>query len=131
MDLFRNIFAGSHKPVPKEVRTSLESHFSGATGIEWSTLDKKYEAVFYHEESEKIARFDSDGKLTEYRSNILPDKIPSPIREAASVDYEIMNCIAIYTADKLTYELVVRDSALARYQMNLDSLGTLTNVTRL
>ncbi len=132
MDLFRKIFAGSPKPVPNEVKESLESHFTGATGVEWSRLENtRYEAVFIHDGSEKIARFDSDGPLTEYRVNISPDEIPSPIREAASSEFEIMNCIAIYAADKLTYELVVRDSELIRYNMNLDSLGTVIKLTKL
>lgn len=129
MDLFRNIFLRKHKSVPDEVRKSLNTHFEGCSGIEWSLHEDRYEALFFHDGIEKIARFDKAGRLTEYRVNIFPDVIPSPIREAVSSEYEIMNCIAIYTTDKLTYELIIRDAGLIRFNLILDSLGNRTGLS--
>jgi hypothetical protein len=68
------------------------------TGVEWSWYHEMWEAIFFDEEITKIARFNPDGKLLEYRVNISPDLIPSPIHEAVTGDWEIMNCIAVYSS---------------------------------
>jgi len=123
LDLFRSIFSPFSRSVPKRVSGSLPVHFAGAIGAEWTSNDEIYEAIFYHDDIEKIARFDKEGTLIEYRVNINPDQIPSPIREAVAAELEIMNCIAVYTSEKLNYELIVRDRKFVRYLLMLDSLG--------
>jgi hypothetical protein len=123
LELFGKIFGTHSKTVPALVAQSLVSHFADAAGVEWTMSGNTWEAIFYHRNVEKIARFDTSGMLTEYRVNVAPHEIPSPILEAVSGKWEIMNCIAIYTSDKLSYELIVRDPALVRYQLWLDSLG--------
>lgn len=109
--------------MPQRVAKSLTVHFAGARSIEWYPHGNTYEAVFFHDNVEKIAWFDASGNLIEYRVNISPDGIPSPIREAVDPQFEIMNCISVYTADKVTWELIVRDKMLVRYKLILDSLG--------
>lgn len=123
MDFFRNIFKPFSRPLPQKVAKSLPVHFAGAKGIEWIQHDGFFEAIFFHEEIEKIAKFDTAGNLLEYRVNISPDSIPSPIREAVDPALEIMNCISVYTSERLTWELIVRDKKLSRYKLLLDSLG--------
>jgi hypothetical protein len=123
LEFLKKIFGSRHETAPAKVTSSLSGHFMGATSIEWSWHHDLWEAIFFHEEITKMARFSNSGKLLEYRVNIEPDLIPSPIMEAASQEWEIMNCIAVYSSTGLTYELIVRDSDLIRYQLWIDSLG--------
>lgn len=131
MDFFRKIFRPLHSGAPPRVVSSLTSHFKGVSGVEWSRHNELWEAIFFDEEITKIARFDVDGKLLEYRVSISPDAIPSPIYEAATGDWEVMNCIAIYSSNKLDYELIVRDTNLIRFQMWVDSLGNRVKLEKL
>lgn len=131
MEFFNKIFRPHHSGAPGKVVSSLTSHFKGVSGVEWSWHNEMWEAIFFDEEITKIARFDTEGKLLEYRVNILPDSIPSPIAEAATGDWEIMNCIAVYSSDKLDYELIVRDADLIRYQLWVDFLGNRVKLEKL
>jgi hypothetical protein len=131
VEFFRKIFSPLQTGAPARVVLSLTSHFKGVSGVEWSRHNDLWEAIFFDEEITKIARFDPEGKLLEYRVNISPDSIPSPIYEAAMGDWEIMNCIAVYSSDRLDYELIVRDTDLIRYQMWVDSLGNRVKLEKL
>ncbi|MBE0673277.1 MAG: hypothetical protein IH591_01320 [Bacteroidales bacterium] len=131
MNFFKKIFGTHHNEIPSRVTDSLPVHFINASGIEWNIQNSFYEAIFFHDKVEKIARFDSRGNLLEYRVNISPDSIPSPIHEGVAEGLEIMNCIALYTSEKLSYELIVRDRDLVRYKLILDSLGNRVEFVRL
>lgn len=131
MDILRKLFGSGPVSIPGVVKNSLSSHFPNASGVEWSISNTIFEAVFYHDNTEKIARFDKEGALTEYRVNIFPHAIPSPVNEIASGQWEIMNCIAVYTSDRLSYELIVRDNNLIRYKLLLDSLGNRIGLEKL
>jgi len=131
VEFFKKRFRPHHSGAPDRIISSLESHFKGVSGVEWSRHNEMWEAIFFDEEITKIARFDDGGKLVEYRVNISPDSIPSPICEAATGEWEIMNCIAVYTSDRLDYELIVRNADLIRYQMWVDSLGNRVKLEKL
>jgi len=130
LEFFNKIFSTHKSTVPASVLSSLPEHFFGAAGVEWSRVNDQWEALFFHDNITKLARFDIAGKLIEYRVNIPPDSILSPIKEAAG-DWEIMNCIAVYSSGSLIYELIVRDRELVRYNLCLDSLGNQQRLEKL
>lgn len=130
LDFLKNIFHPQKNVVPSNVMASLPEHFLGAMGVEWTRYNDLWEALFFHDGITKIARFNLAGKLVEYRVNISPENIPSPIRESAG-EWEIMNCIAVYSSNNLSYELIVRDGELIRYQLWFDSLGNQLRLEKL
>jgi hypothetical protein len=118
-----NIFRQQKKSVPSAVAGSLRVNFPSATGVEWSQPGQLFEAIFFHDNAEKIARFDSDGNLLEYRVNIPPTDIPSEVKSAVNEEFEIMNCISVFISGLTTYELIVRNRDLVRYLMVIDHRG--------
>lgn len=106
-------------------------HFSHARNVEWTCVDDMFEAIFFDEEIEKTAKFDRNGKLVEYRINIIPDDIPPIINSGVDEYYEIMNCIAVYTSETTKYELIVRDREFTRFLLLIDSLGYKIRMERL
>lgn len=122
------LFRQQRKNIPSVVAGSLNANFAGATGIEWTLQDKLFEAIFFHDNAEKIARFDQTGRLTEYRINIPPDEIPVNVKNAVAKELEIMNCILVSISGIKTYELIVRNQKLLRYQLLIDSEGSQINL---
>lgn len=110
---------------------SFIKHFSGAKGAEWTKTENSFEVVFFEDDIEKTAKFDQQGKLSEYTINIVPGSIPAVILSSISDDYEIMNCIAVYSAGPLKYELIVRDKELTRFLVWVDSLGQIIKRVKL
>jgi len=122
------LFRQQRKNIPSVVAGSLNANFAGAIGIEWTLQDKLFEAIFFHDNAEKIARFDQTGRLTEYRINIPPDEIPVNVKNAVAKELEIMNCILVSISGVKTYELIVRNQELLRYQLLIDSEGSQINL---
>ena len=109
--------------IPSTVRESFRSNFPETRNIEWSRIKGLYEVIFYHEGREKIARFDPEGTLLEYRINIQLETISPSVREKASQEGEIMNCIEFHSVDTIRYEFIVRDVKLTRYLLLTDMSG--------
>jgi hypothetical protein len=120
---------------PKKVRENLLKKFPQARSIEWVRNSDNYEAVFYDDNLEKIARFSKDGTLREYRINIRPEALesflPENILRLASSEGEIMNCISVHNNDSLLYEFIVRDKSLVRYLLVITSEGEKTGPVKL
>jgi len=131
MDFLRNLFNRGEARTPKTLKNSLLKHFPKAKNVEWSRYNELYEAMFYDEEVEKIARFDQNGKLVECRINTSFTEIPSFVKSNIEPDYEIMSCIVVYASDNMNYELIVRNSELIRYSLLMDSLGHKIRLERL
>ncbi|MCI0522185.1 MAG: hypothetical protein L0Y37_00875 [Bacteroidales bacterium] len=109
--------------IPGVVRESFRTNFSGARNTEWSRYKGLFEVIFYHDEKEKIARFDQEGILLEYRINLQLDTIASGIKSRAAAEGEIMNCIEFHSVDTIRYEFIVRDEKLVRYLLLTDMAG--------
>ncbi len=122
MDFLKNIFGSGNIP-PAEVKECFVRHFPNARNVEWFKTDDGFEAVFFEGINEKIARISQGGKLLECRTNIFLQDIPEHIAMAASEKGEIMNCIAVVTADSLKYEMIIRNKNLTRFLLLLESSG--------
>ncbi|MFO7575061.1 MAG: hypothetical protein R6W67_07880 [Bacteroidales bacterium] len=130
-DYIGKLFRQQSENIPSVVTGKLHVNFAGATRIEWTLQGEVYEAIFYHENVEKIARFNTAGQLIEYRINIAPDNIPAIVKDTIPKDLEIMNCISVCISGQTTYELIVRNRELVRYQMGIDSKGNQLNLKTL
>ena len=131
MDFLTKIFKRAETRTPKLVKNSLLKHFPEAKNVEWGRYSDLFEAMFYDEDVEKIARFDQNGKLVECRINASFTDIPSFVKSNIEHDYEIMSCIVVYASDSMNYELIVRNSELIRYSLLMDSLGHKIRLERL
>lgn len=123
-DLFNKIIGGQNKGIPQYIEASLNKAFTGAYGIEWAFREGYYEAVFYLDKHENIAKFDLDGNIFENRINQPLDQIPSPVRTYAEEHGEIMNCISIHLKNKKpVYEIIVRDIQYERFLLMVTATG--------
>jgi hypothetical protein len=123
VDLFKKIIQVATVKVPKAVIDSMKQIFPAAKNIEWSHDRSLFEVIFYHDDLEKIARYDDNGTLLEYRVNIPLEKIPKRIKKKASEEGEIMNCIEIHSVDIIRFEFIIRDKDLVRYLLLTDKSG--------
>ncbi len=116
---------------PKAVVHSLRENFGDVINVEWSKEENYYEAVFYHLNTEKIARFSPEGDLQETKVN-LPLYLAKPeIARQAKLVGELMNLIEINRHGTILYDVIARDKNLERYYLLLDENGTLLEKTKL
>jgi len=130
-NIFSKIFKFSTISPPAEVKDSFSAKFGDSINIEWLQTDDFYEAVFYHDEIEHIAHFDSFGKLLNLKKNLSIHSTPEHILEKAKVHGELMNAIEISEEEIVGYELIVRDEALIRFSLLLNEKGGLLHKCKL
>lgn len=123
MNLFAKIVNAAVVRVPAVVRDAFRQNFNETKNVEWSRYKGLFEVIFYHDGKEKIARFDNDGTLLEYRINLQLETIKPSVRDKAAVEGEIMNCIEFHSVDAIRYEFIVRDENLVRYLLLTDMEG--------
>lgn len=111
---FLGILGLQSKTIPIQVKEQFFRNFPNAINIDWETKGKSYEAVFYQDEKEYIARFSHHGDLIEYKKNLWPEELSDPIAEQCRLQGEIMNVIAIYRENKTFFEVIIRNNQLKR-----------------
>lgn len=130
-DFFRKILEGSSIKPPEVCRKAFEQSFSDASNVEWHKRGSCFEAIFYKENLEHIALFDTHGNLTEYKQFIPEGFLPETLREKAELKGEIMNRLIRNKGNTIEYEIIVRDKALFRYQLTFSDVGQLLEDKRL
>jgi hypothetical protein len=123
LNLFAKIIKAAVVRVPSAVREGFKVNFSDTKNAEWSRHHSLFEVIFYHEGREKIARFDGEGTLLEYRINMQLGTIGALVQQKVSLEGEIMNCIELHSVDTVKYEFIVRDTELVRYLLLTDITG--------
>lgn len=108
---------------PQPIIDAFNKQFDSPLNTEWHKIEESFEAVFYIEELEHIAKYQADGVLISLKINLPLETIPVEIYEAAKLHGEVMNAIKIYCREVLKYELIVRDQNLTRYSLLLDAQG--------
>lgn len=123
-NFFLKILSGSKGTnIPQPVKEAFIKQFDNPLNTEWSKAGKHYEAVFYKDELEHIARYKTDGELLSLKINMQLDTVPGLILNTVSEHEELMNAIAIHEKGKILYELIVRDEELIRYFLLVSSSG--------
>jgi hypothetical protein len=113
---FSKIFKSQSKAIPGVVKKQLENCFHNAKNIEWEVKKDIYEAIFYLNDIEHIAKFSKKGELTEYKKNLWPDELPDAIKNAGVNFGEIMNGIIIHRGEEILYEVIIRNEKLDRFE---------------
>ena len=117
---------------PEVLKKAFEKRFGNSLNVEWLQADDVYEAIFYLDEIEHLARYDSNGKLLNYKKNLPLKSLPPEIEEKITPHGELMNIIAIFDDNGIAgYELIVRDESLIRYSLILGSNGGVIQKTKL
>lgn len=130
-NILSKIFHFSSITLPPAVKISFSQKFGESLNIEWLKSDDFYEAIFYLEDIEHIARFDSGGELLNLKKNLPIQSTPQHIKDKASQHGELMNVIEIKEEEIVGYELIVRDSALIRFSLLLNERGGLLHKGKL
>ncbi len=128
---FKKIFGPTPKPVPEKVKQLLIGKFRDAINIEWELKDGYYEAIFYQNEAEHIAKISEKEGIIEYKKNLNPAELPQEVLLTGENEGEIMNAIAIHRNSEMLYEIIVRDQKLNRTLLLLTSSGKLLQSKRM
>ncbi len=130
-NIFSKIFKFSNVSLPSNVKDSFFEKFGDSINVEWLHSDDFYEAIFYLEDIEHIAHFDSTGKLLNLKKNLPIQTTPAHIKEKAAEHGELMNVIEIREGEVVGYELIVRDETLIRFSLLLNEKGGLIQKNKL
>ena len=121
--MFINIFKSQKKSIPDTVKSLFADKFPESKNTEWEQKGTVYEAIFYLNDIEHIARFSGKGILEEYRKNLWPDELPENIKTKGASFGEIMNGIIIYRGEDILYEVIIRNEKLDRFEYLFDKKG--------
>lgn len=127
----KQIFLTPFKAIPEKVKSRLTEHFPEALNIEWEKKKDNYEAIFYVNEVEHIAKISEKNGLLEYKKNLKLDELPEVVSDECKKSGEIMNAIANYLEDNLFYEVIVRDKEFSRSLLLLNKDGKLLKSERI
>ena len=130
-NILGKIFKFTNVSLPTAVKDSFFEKFGDSINVEWLHFDDFYEAIFYLEEIEHIAHFDSTGKLLNLKKNLSIQATPEHIKRKADEHGELMNVIEIREDEIVGYELIVRDEALIRFSLLLNEKGGLIQKSKL
>lgn len=130
-NIISKIFKFTNVSLPIAVKDSFFKKFGDSINVEWLHSDDFYEAIFYLEEIEHIAHFDSVGKLLNLKKNLSIQATPEHIKRKADEHGELMNVIEIREDEIVGYELIVRDQTLIRFSLLLNEKGGLIHKSKL
>lgn len=130
-NILSKIFKFSSVTLPQPVKDSFSEKFGESLNVEWLQTDDFYEAIFYLEDIEHIARFDSTGKIINQKKNLPIQSTPKHIKDKAVEHGELMNVIEISETEIVGYELIIRDETLIRFSLLLNEKGGLIQKSKL
>jgi len=130
-NILSKIFKFSTVNLPPKVQEAFFNKFGDSLNVEWIKTDDFYEAIFYLEEYEHIAHFDSAGILLNLKRNLPIHNTPEHIKRKASQHGELMNVIEISEEEIVGYELIIRDEELIRFSLLLNEKGGLIQKAKL
>lgn len=120
---FKNILSDKKINPPEEVKDHFFNFFTNPFNIDWFNEDDTFEAVFYEDDLEKIAKYDNDGNFINVKTNIPVEQLPKNIHSLAQSFGEIMNAIIISNSIETYYEIIFRNKELVRFELILDKNG--------
>jgi hypothetical protein len=120
---FKNILSDKATNPPEQVKKHFFGFFTNPFNIDWYSEDDFYEAIFYEDDFEKIATYDTEGNFINVKTNIPVDQLPQKVVLGAQAYGEIMNAILISNVSETFYEIILRDNDLVRFELLLDGNG--------
>jgi len=128
---FIKIFRSQPGNIPEHVKTGLSRYFPDAINIDWEHKKNIFEAVFYLNDVEHIARFSKKGELIEFKKNLWINELPKTITDKCKKEGEIMNIIAINRGKNQFFEVIIRDLRLKRKLLLFDQSASLISSHKL
>lgn len=127
MELFLKRWLNELRNKPSRApENALGKEFPDCSGIEWHTVDDRFEARFIQDGKEMIAVYSAQGRLLEHRTNLPRDPLPHSIASLKGKWGEVMSLISITRSQTLNYEIVFRKPDHTRYLVVTDEDGNLT-----
>ncbi len=130
-NLLKNIVYSKKSEPPEKVKESFYQCFYNPLNEEWFQLNTNFEVIFYEDELEKIAVFNSQGELIEEKVNLTAELLPARVKMIARNHGELMNIIRIKRKDTISFEIIFRDKELDRYLLLLDIEGKVRSKEKL
>jgi hypothetical protein len=124
--LFNKLFAGNAVNPPEHVKLTIFKRFKHPVNIDWYLKNDIYEAIFYENNREHIARINEHGTLLDYKINLPLNALPEGIKKIAESKGEIMNVVSINHNNNIGYEIIIRDAELKRYIIKINSGSKIT-----
>jgi hypothetical protein len=126
-NFFKKFIDGGNVVPPHHIEKEFNHKFIDPLNVEWFLKGKQYEAVFYKDNTEYIARYTSEGLLIDYKINLPVDNLPEKLCSKLPWDEEIMNVVSIDSGKSTEYEIIVRDKNLQRYLIQIADNGKIIN----
>jgi hypothetical protein len=127
----KKILVGESIHPPDSCLQQFNENFRGAINVDWFEKDDHYEAIFYKDNIEHIAYYNSKGSLESYKM-FLPTKfLPESIKTKLEHKGEIMNVVMINKGNSINYEIIIRDKNLHRYLFLVTGLGKIISEIKL
>ncbi|HOO84276.1 MAG TPA: hypothetical protein PLS94_06930 [Prolixibacteraceae bacterium] len=123
MNFISKLFKHAAYNPPKNISQTFSHIFPDVINIEWTKNDENYEAIFYQNQFENIALFNSEAGLVSHKIFLTEMHLPEIIKEDISKKGEIMNVVMINNANNVCYEIIFRDTELNRFLITYDMLG--------
>lgn len=116
-EFIKKIITGRSTTPPAQIEKAFCTLFETAANIDWYEVNgDAFEAVFYIDSKEHIARFDLSGNLLSTKINQDVQELPKRLVTLFVNQREIMNVVGIYKEGELRkYEVISRDRDLNRY----------------
>jgi len=121
--ILKYLLPGKKSVAPKKVLASFKMMFGSSINIEWEKVQNEFEAIYYFEGIEQIARFNGNGDLLSLKRNLTIHTVPAEIAAIAKTYGEIMNVIEMKLGDTLNFEIIYRNESLIRFSLLLDENG--------
>lgn len=130
-NMLLKIFGNTTDKVPEHIKHQLFKEFPDAINVEWNIKDDLFEAIFYVDETEHIAKISKETGLTGYKKNLKPDELPEIVTDESRNSGEIMNAIVIHTKNRILYEVIIRDRDFNRTLLLFSETGELIESSRI
>lgn len=125
IEIVKNIFKSFKRETPEIVQKQLLLKFPKALNIDWYSIGDLYEAVFYLDDVEHIAKISKEAKLIEYKKNLRESDVPEVIKLYCQNQGEIMSAIVIYSDAEIKYEIILRNTEQIRNMFLFNQSGKL------
>ena len=123
MNFLRKVIEGSRITPTTVCLEALNQNFKNAINVEWYELGNLFEAIFYKDNLEHIALFNTDGILQEYTQYLPEGYLPESIKKILETRGEVMNTVLKNKGNTIEYEVIYRDKELNRYLMSFSDTG--------
>ena len=131
MNFLRKVIKGTGITPTALCIEAFNLNFRNAVNVEWYNKGDLFEAIFYKDNIEHIALFNTDGILQEYTQYLPEGYLPESMKNILETRGEVMNSVLKNKGNTIEYEVIYRDKELNRYLINFSDIGKVLEEKRL